>query len=75
MAEIWSRLLGLERVGVQDNFFSLGGHSLLATKLALETREALGLEVSLRDLFEGPTIERLLDVVFSRMESEMAEMA
>jgi amino acid adenylation domain-containing protein len=75
MAGIWSRLLGLERVGVQDNFFSLGGHSLLATKLALETREALGMEVSLRDLFEGPTIERLLDVVFARMEAEMAEMA
>jgi amino acid adenylation domain-containing protein len=75
MAGIWSRLLGLERVGVQDNFFTLGGHSLLATKLALETREALGMEVSLRDLFEGPTIERLLDVVFARMESEMAEMA
>ncbi|MFD0724407.1 amino acid adenylation domain-containing protein [Lysobacter brunescens] len=75
MAEIWARLLGLERVGVQDNFFTLGGHSLLATKLALETREALGMDVSLRDLFEGPTIERLLDVVFSRMASEMAEMA
>ena len=75
MAEIWSRLLGLERVGVQDNFFTLGGHSLLATKLALETRETLGIEVGLRDLFQGPTIERLLDVVFSRMASEMAEMA
>lgn len=75
MADIWSRLLGLARVGAQDNFFTLGGHSLLATKLALEARAILGIEAGLRDLFEEPTIERLPDVAFDRMASEMAEMA
>ncbi|MFD0724406.1 amino acid adenylation domain-containing protein [Lysobacter brunescens] len=70
MARIWSQLLGVAQVGVHDNFFALGGHSLLATRLAMATQDALGVDVSLRDLFEGPTIERLLDVVFSRIEQE-----
>ncbi len=75
MARIWSQLLGVAQVGVHDNFFALGGHSLLATRLAMATQDALGVDVSLRDLFEGPTIARLLDVIFARMASEMTEMA
>ncbi|MBL8261139.1 MAG: amino acid adenylation domain-containing protein [Xanthomonadaceae bacterium] len=75
MVRIWSQLLGVAQVGVHDNFFALGGHSLLATRLAMATQDTLGVDVSLRDLFEGPTIERLLEVVFARMEAEMAEMA
>ncbi len=59
LANIWLALLGVEEIGIDDNFFELGGHSLLATQLMSRVREAFGVEVSLRELFEGPTIREL----------------
>ncbi len=53
---LWSRVLGMRRVGVQDNFFDIGGHSLLATQLMSGVRESFKLEVPLRTLFEAPTV-------------------
>ncbi|HXD32280.1 MAG TPA: alpha/beta fold hydrolase, partial [Pyrinomonadaceae bacterium] len=55
----WSKLLGVERISVHDNFFDLGGHSLLATRAIFRLNEYLGMEVSLRHLFEAPTIAEL----------------
>ncbi|SEE64694.1 amino acid adenylation domain-containing protein [Streptomyces sp. 2112.3] len=58
MATIWSEVLGLERIGVHDNFFDLGGDSLRAVALAGALREA-GRTVAVRDIFEHRTVARL----------------
>jgi amino acid adenylation domain-containing protein len=59
VAEVWSRLLGADRVGIDDNFFALGGHSVLATQAVSRLRRALDRQVTVRDLFEWPTVRML----------------
>jgi acyl carrier protein len=56
LARIWSELLGLERVGVYDNFFDLGGHSLLAVRLQSRVQEAFQIEIPLHSFFEAGTV-------------------
>jgi amino acid adenylation domain-containing protein/non-ribosomal peptide synthase protein (TIGR01720 family) len=59
LVQIWSQVLGVKTIGVQDNFFDLGGHSLLATQVVSRMREALQVEVPLRLIFEYPEISGL----------------
>jgi amino acid adenylation domain-containing protein len=63
IAAIWRELLDVETVGVHDSFFALGGHSLLAARLMAAVRDAYGVEIPLRTLFEKPTLAELAQVV------------
>jgi thioesterase domain-containing protein/acyl carrier protein len=63
IAEIWRDLLGVDRVGVHDNFFDLGGHSLLAVRLFARIEKELGKKPPLSSLFERATVEHLAGVI------------
>src|SRR4029079_13495471 len=63
LCEIWSEVLGVERVGIHDNFFELGGHSLLATQVISRIRKNLEAELPLRALFSTPTIAGIQEEV------------
>ena len=56
LAEIWVEVLGIDKVGIHDNFFDLGGHSLLATQVMSRVRNIFEIELTLKRLFESPTI-------------------
>src|SRR5258708_34645452 len=59
VAEVWQRTLGVERVGLDDNFFDLGGHSLLVARVRFALRGRLKRTIDMVDLFTFPTVRRL----------------
>jgi non-ribosomal peptide synthetase component F/acyl carrier protein len=59
IAAIWSELLGVTQVGVNDDFFELGGHSMIATQLASQITAAQGIQLPIRELFDNPTVAEL----------------
>src|SRR5207248_2310874 len=76
VAEIWAGVLGLERVGVEDDFFALGGHSLLATQVVAQVRTDLAVELPLHSLFTCPTVKSLSAEIMRLMgdDEETAEL-
>jgi amino acid adenylation domain-containing protein len=59
LAQIWSEVLGIESIGIHDNFFAMGGHSLLATRIIARISSTLQIDLPLRKLFEALTIAEL----------------
>ena len=70
LAEIWAKLLGLEKVGIHDNFFDLGGHSLLITQLLAQVRDTFKVDLSLHTLFEVPTVANIAEKIQMAQLSE-----
>ena len=75
LARIWADLLGVDRVGVHDDFFALGGHSLLATQAVIRIRNAIA-DIELHSIFDAPTAATLADAIvaaeLSTVEAELA---
>ena len=63
IARIWQNVLGVERVGIHDSFFELGGDSLIGLKLIAQLKRELGIEIPAVDLYKGPTVSRLADII------------
>ncbi|HEX7330757.1 MAG TPA: amino acid adenylation domain-containing protein, partial [Pyrinomonadaceae bacterium] len=59
LAQIWQEVLGVDRIGIQANFFEFGGHSLRATQVISRVQKTFGVQLPLRSMFEAPTIEAL----------------
>jgi len=73
LAGMWAEVLGMERVGIHDNFFDLGGHSLKATQLVSRIRAAFSVELSLRSLFDAPTVAGVATLVEDRLIAEAGD--
>jgi phthiocerol/phenolphthiocerol synthesis type-I polyketide synthase E len=79
LAALWSGLLGIEKIGIHDDFFGLGGHSLLATQIVARVRDLFSLDLPLQSIFEAPTIARyallIEDAILSELEGLTEEEA
>ncbi|MEV6340617.1 phosphopantetheine-binding protein [Nocardia vinacea] len=66
IAEVWSEVLGRERIGVHDDFFELGGQSLQVARAVNQIQSMTDLELDLRAFFEAPTIAAFADHLIER---------
>ncbi len=74
LASLWAGLLKVNTVGVYDNFFDLGGHSLLATQVVSRMRKEFQVEISLRSLFESPTVAAMAEKIESATADDTARL-
>jgi len=69
ICEMWKEILGLEKVGINDNFFDLGGHSLKATTFISRVHKVFNTELPLREMFRTPTIACLANYIKNSTET------
>jgi amino acid adenylation domain-containing protein len=69
LCKIWEEVLGVASVGAEDNFFEIGGHSLLAARMISQARQAFSVGLSLKAIFESPTVEELAAVIEEELAS------
>jgi acyl carrier protein len=74
VARMLASLLDLSEVSVEDNFFLLGGHSLLGTQLIARVRDTFGVELSLKSLFDAPTVSELSRSIESLLITKLEAM-
>ena len=74
LAGVWAEMLGVERIGTRDDFFALGGHSVMATRLISRLRDLFHVDLTLRPLFDHPTIAGLAGHL-DRMEGATRQAA
>jgi myxalamid-type nonribosomal peptide synthetase MxaA len=72
LTHIWADVLGIERVGIHDDFFALGGHSLLMTPLTLKIRQMFQIKLSMREFFAEPTVAELAKKIDKLREEQAA---
>ena len=70
LAAIWRDVLGLDEVGIQDDFFFLGGHSLKATQVVSQVYRRLGVQIPLREIFNRPVIAELAAAIDSETSAD-----
>ncbi|MGB7604816.1 MAG: amino acid adenylation domain-containing protein [Lutisporaceae bacterium] len=71
LVNIWQKVLGVERIGINDSFFELGGHSLKATNLAAKIQKAFEVEIALGEIFKNPTIKEISNVILGRKNNKL----
>jgi acyl transferase domain-containing protein/acyl carrier protein len=75
IVDIYQELLGIERIGIYDNFFDLGGHSLIGIQLISRLRQEFQVELSLRFIFEAPSVAELALIIEEILIKEIEELA
>ncbi len=74
LAQIWSEILKVERIGIHDSFFDLGGHSLTATQVVTRVCSTFNIELTLRAFFQFPTIANLAETVEAKSNQQQTTL-
>ena len=75
VAGVWREMLGMTRIGADDDFFELGGHSLLGTRVIARLRRMFGVDVPVDAIFRAPTVATLAQVVEDRLIAAVEAMS